>query len=164
MTDAPAPLSLIVAIARGGVIGRQGALPWHLPEDLRHFRSLTTGHAIVMGRRTFLSIGRALPNRRNLVVSRTLEGAPEGVELFPSLTAALAAARLTDPEPFVIGGAALYAEALPLATTIHLTEVDRDVEGDVRFPSFDRSLFEEVERRPAASERDVCFVTMSRRR
>lgn len=161
MTDL-LPLSLIVAVARDGVIGREGALPWHLPEDLQHFKRLTTGHAIVMGRRTFTSIGRALPNRRNLVVSRTLRDAPAGVEVFPSLDAALAAARLTDPAPFVIGGAALYAEALPLATTVYVTEIDRDVLGDVRFPALDRSLFREDERRPSASEIDVCFVTLVR--
>jgi dihydrofolate reductase len=115
MTQPLPPLALIVAVARDGIIGRDGALPWHLPEDLRHFKRLTRGHAIVMGRRTFESIGRPLPERRNLVVSRTLAAPPPGVELFPSLDAALAAARTTDPEPFVIGGAALYAEALPRA-------------------------------------------------
>ena len=162
MTAALPPLSLIAAVARDGVIGRDGALPWHLPEDLRHFKRLTRGHAIVMGRRTFASIGRALPERRNLVVSRTLAAAPPGVEVFPSLEAALDAARATDPEPFVIGGAALYAEALPRATTLHLTELDRDVPGDVRFPAFDRAAFRVADRRPAESAPDVWFVTLVR--
>lgn len=163
MTALLQPLSLIVAVARNGVIGRDGALPWHLPEDLKHFKRLTTGHAIVMGRRTFVSIGRALPNRRNLVVSRTLDDVPEGVEVFPSLERALAAARTTDGEPFVIGGAALYAEALPLATTLHVTEIDRDVQGDVCFPPIDPHVFRVLERRPAETEIDVSFVTMGRR-
>lgn len=162
MTQPLPPLALIVAVARDGIIGRDGALPWHLPEDLRHFKRLTRGHAIVMGRRTFESIGRPLPERRNLVVSRTLVAPPPGVELFPSLDAALAAARTTDPEPFVIGGAALYAEALPRATTLHLTEVDRDVSGDVRFPAFDRAAFRLVDRRAAESAPDVFFVTLVR--
>ena len=157
------PLSLIVAVARNGVIGRDGGLPWRLPEDLKHFKTLTTGHAIVMGRRTFVSIGRALPGRRNLVVSRTLVDVPEGVEVFDSLGTALSAARTTDPEPFVIGGAALYAEALPLATTIHLTEIDREVDGDVFLPPIDRDLFREAERRAAVSEPGVWFVTLRRR-
>jgi dihydrofolate reductase len=163
MTQPLPPLALIVAVARDGIIGRDGALPWHLPEDLRHFKRLTRGHAIVMGRRTFESIGRPLPERRNLVVSRTLAAPPPGVELFPSLDAALAAARTTDPEPFVIGGAALYAEALPRATTLHLTEIDRDVSGDVRFPPFDRAAFRVVDRRPAESAPDVVFVTLARK-
>jgi dihydrofolate reductase len=115
-----------------------------------------------MGRRTFESIGRALPERRNLVVSRTLASAPPGVEVFASLDAALDAARATDPEPFVIGGAALYAEALPRATTLHLTEVDRDVSGDVRFPPFDRAAFRVVDRRAAETAPDVTFLTLAR--
>jgi dihydrofolate reductase len=162
MTAPLPPLALIVAVARDGTIGRDGTLPWHLPEDLRHFKRLTRGHAIVMGRRTFESIGRALPERRNLVVSRTLASAPPGVEVFASLDAALDAARATDPEPFVIGGAALYAEALPRATTLHLTEVDRDVSGDVRFPPFDRAAFRVVDRRAAETAPDVTFLTLAR--
>jgi len=163
MPDSRPSLSLIVAVARNGVIGRDGALPWHVPEDLKHFKRLTTGHAIVMGRRTFESIGRALPNRRNLVVSRTLIDVPSGVEVFPSLAAALTAARTTDDAPFVIGGAALYAEALPLATTIYLTEIARDIDGDVRFPPIDPAEFAEAERHAAQTEHDVSFVTLIRR-
>ena len=163
MTKSRPSLSLIVAVARNGVIGRDGALPWHVSEDLQHFKRLTTGHAIVMGRRTFVSIGRALPNRRNLVVSRTLTEVPMGIEVFPSLPAALRAARTTDDAPFVIGGAALYAEALPLATTIYLTEIARDVDGDVRFPPIDPAVFVEAERHAAKSDPDVSFVTLVRR-
>jgi dihydrofolate reductase len=158
-----APLAVVVAVARGGVIGRDGGLPWHLPEDLRHFRAVTRGHAVIMGRRTFESIGRPLPDRRNVVVSRTAGFAPPGVEVAGSLDAALDAARLTDSEPRVIGGAALYAAALPRATTVWLTEIDRDVAGDTFFPPLDRDVFQEVERRRAESAHDVWFVRLERR-
>jgi dihydrofolate reductase len=129
------PLALIVAVSRNGVIGNKGALPWHLPEDLKWFRKHTTGHAVIMGRKTYDSIGRPLPNRRMLVVSRT-KAAIEGCETFATFESALEAARTTDPMPFVIGGAALYALALPLATHLYLTRIERDVEGDTHFTSW----------------------------
>ena len=154
------PLALVVAIARGGVIGKGGALPWHLPEDLRHFRRVTTGHAIVMGRKTHASIGKALPGRRNIVVTSRPELVLAGCEAAPGLEAALALARLSDEEPCVIGGAALYAAALPIATRIFLTEIARDFEGDTFF-AFDRSEFREVERR-GGEDSSVSFVTLVR--
>ena len=129
-------LTIIVARARNGVIGRDNALPWHLPEDLRHFKRTTTGHAVLMGRRTHESIGRPLPGRRNLVVSRTPGYAPAGVEVFESLPQALQACA-TDEEVFVIGGAQLYDAALPLADRAIVTEIDIDVDGDARFPALD---------------------------
>jgi dihydrofolate reductase len=157
------PLGLIAAVARKGVIGRGNALPWHVPEDLQHFRQVTTGHAILRGRRTHESIGRPLPGRRNIVVSRQPGLRIEGCEVAPSLEAALDLARQGgDDMPMVIGGAALYRDALPHATRLFLTEIDRDVEGDVFFPSFDRDAFDEVERRPGSSP-DVAFVTLERR-
>ncbi|HKJ25571.1 MAG TPA: dihydrofolate reductase [Myxococcota bacterium] len=129
-------LTLVVACAENRVIGRAGGLPWRLPDDLRRFRRLTTGHAVVMGRRTWESIGRPLPERRNLVVtSRALE-AP-GVEAHASLDAALAAVADDDPEPCVIGGEALYAAALPAATRIERTLVHAEPEGDAFFPEVD---------------------------
>lgn len=143
-----APLSLIAAIARNGVIGRGGQLPWDLPEDRAHFRRLTLGHAVIMGRRTWEERGTPLDGRRNLVVSRAGVGSIPGAESFVSLSEAIAAARRTDPVPFVIGGAGLYAEALPLATVLYLTEVGFDAEGDTRFPAFDRSAWRVVDRRP----------------
>lgn len=145
------PLALIVALTRRHEIGRRGALPWHLPEDLAHFKRTTLGHAIVMGRKTYASIGRPLPKRHNLVVS----GSPiEGVETFASLEAALARARALDPTPFVIGGARLYAAALPLATDLHLTWVDLPVDGaDTFFPTLDLDAFELVERRSGEDPR-----------
>lgn len=152
-------LAIVVAIADGDIIGRQGALPWRIPEDMKHFKATTMGHAIIMGRKTHASIGRPLPGRRNIVVSRTVDGF-EGCERASSLEDAIALARTTDDEPRVIGGAALYEAALPLATRIFLTEVHRTVEGDTFF-RLDRSGFREVERRKGASE-GVEFVTLER--
>ncbi|MBT8450815.1 MAG: dihydrofolate reductase [Deltaproteobacteria bacterium] len=143
---AQAPLALIVAVARNAVIGREGDLPWHIPEDLKHFKKTTLGHAIIMGRRTHDSIGRPLPKRRNIVVTRQPALELLGCERAESLDEAIALARTTDPCPFIIGGASLYAEALPMVTELHLTKVDEDVEGDVYFPE-DLSAFEEVESR-----------------
>ena len=135
-------------------------MPWHLPEDLVRFRRLTTGHALVMGRVTHELIGRPLPGRRNLVLTRQDWEPPPGVERVGSLPEALATV-MDDPLPFVIGGAQVYAEALPLCTHLYLTEVDRDVEGDTFFPPFDRAEFREVCREPAKTE-GVEFVTLER--
>ncbi len=156
-----APLALIVAMARNGVIGKSGTLPWHIPEDLKHFRRVTTGHAIIMGRTTHVSIGKPLPSRRNIVLTRSASFVAEGCEVVHTLGEAIALARETDPEPVIIGGAAVYEEALPLVTRMHVTEVARDVDGDVRFPDFDRSAWREIERRPGESA-DVAFVMLER--
>lgn len=128
------PLAIVVCVAERGVIGKDGALPWRLPEDLAHFKAVTMGHAIVMGRKTHASIGRALPGRRNIVVTRDPTYAAPGCEVVGSLGEALAAARLTDAEPCVIGGASLYEEALPMTTKIHLSRLRREVDGDTFFP------------------------------
>lgn len=141
------PLALIVARARNGVIGAAGALPWRLPEDLKHFRRVTTGHAIVMGRKTYDSIGRPLPERRNIVVSRQAGLTIAGCEVARSLSDALALARATDAEPIVIGGAELYREALPLATRLYLTEVHVEPAGDAYFPTLDETQWDETSRR-----------------
>jgi dihydrofolate reductase len=136
-------IAVIAAVARNGIIGVENRLPWHLPEDLRRFRALTTGHAIVMGRRTWESIGKPLPGRQNLVVTRA-QGDPSrpDVEFVPSLDAALARVRLPDPV-FVIGGEALYREAVPRADVLYLTELERDFVGDARFPRVDLSRWRE---------------------
>ncbi|HXU83384.1 MAG TPA: dihydrofolate reductase [Polyangia bacterium] len=143
-----APLTLIAAVARNGVIGRGGQLPWVLPEDRAHFQRATLGHAVIMGRRTWDETGAALPGRRNLVVSRSGEVSGSGREVYATLDEAIAAARTTDPEPMVIGGAEIFRLALPLATRMLLTELDFDAEGDTRFPEFDRSRWRVTERRP----------------
>ena len=152
-------LAIVVAIGEGGVIGKDGGLPWRIPEDLQHFKAATMGHAIIMGRKTHASIGRPLPGRRNIVVSRTAD-AFDGCELARSLEEAIALARTTDEEPRIIGGARIYEEALPLATRIILTEVHRKVDGDAFF-HLDRSAWRETSRRPAATE-GVEFVTLER--
>jgi dihydrofolate reductase len=154
------PLTIVVAIARNGVIGDKGGLPWRIPEDLRHFRAVTTGHAIVMGRKTHESLGRPLPGRRNIVVSRNPAARFEGCETAESLEQAVLLARETDDDPRIIGGSALYTAALPLATRIYLTEIDRDVEGDTTL-TIDRAGFREVERR-RGEEDGVWFVTLER--
>jgi dihydrofolate reductase len=133
----PAPrLSLIVARARNGAIGRDNALPWHLPEDLQHFKATTLGHPILMGRRTFESIGRPLPGRRSIVLTRDPAWAHAGCERAASLDEAVALCAGV-PEAFVIGGAQVYAAALPNADRLIITEVDLDVDGDAFFPPTD---------------------------
>ncbi len=155
-----APLALIAAVARNGVIGRRGDLPWHISEDLRHFKQTTDGHAIIMGRKTHESIGRALPNRRNIVVTRS-GSVFDGCETAASLAEAIELARSTDDCPFVIGGSSLYEAALPLATELHLTTIDEDVDGDTYFPD-DLSAFEEVESRPGKTK-GLTFRLLRRR-
>jgi len=139
LSSAREPLVLVCAMAQNRVIGRGNTIPWDLPEDRKHFVSVTRGHAIIMGRLTWDSLGRPLPKRRNIVVSRQPDLALEGAELASSLTAAIALARQTDPEPRVIGGGQLYAEALPLATRIYLTVLDEAVSGDSYFPELPAS-------------------------
>jgi dihydrofolate reductase len=129
-------LALIAALAHNRVIGKDGTLPWYLPDDLKRFKSLTMGHAVLMGRRTFESIGRPLPGRRNVVLSHT---SLAGVETFPALADALEAIRTTDTV-FVIGGATVYAETLEMADALYLTLLDRDAEGDVFFPPYEHLI------------------------
>ncbi len=159
MTTRP-PLALVVAMARNRGIGLAGRLPWHLPEDLKRFKALTLGHAVLMGRKTHESIGRPLPGRRNIVVTRS--GATfAGCETAASLDEALALARTSDALPMVIGGAELYAQALPRATHLYLTRVDRDVEADTYFPAFDEADWVLV--REEMLSPGVSFVELVRR-
>lgn len=161
-------VTLVAAIARGGVIGDGTSIPWHIPEDLAFFRDLTMGHPVVMGRRTWDSLPerfRPLPGRRNIVVTRNGSWAADGAERAGSLTEAL---RLADgaPEVFVIGGAEIFAAALPVADRLALTEIELDVEGEVRFPDWERGAFGEVTREPvvAADGTLLTFVSYERRR
>jgi dihydrofolate reductase len=160
MTSAREPLCLVLAVAKNGVIGKDGKVPWHVPEDLKHFRRSTTGHAVIMGRKTWDEVGKPLPNRRNLVVSRNADLRLDGAEVVPSLDEAIALARTTDAEPRVIGGAEIYRLALPLATRVLLTEIQLEPEGDTFF-TLDRSGFRETERRAGEDPRAV-FVTLER--
>ena len=133
-------LELVAAVAANGVIGRDGQLPWHLPDDLKHFKSLTLGHAVIMGRRTFESIGRPLPGRHSIVVGKAFGGPlPGGITVARSPDEALRLAIESPPPAFVIGGAALYEALLPWVRALHLTELDQAIEGDTVFPLFDRS-------------------------
>ncbi len=136
-------LSIVVAVAANGVIGNGNALPWHLPDDLRRFKELTLGKPIVMGRKTHDSIGRALPGRTNIVVSRQDGLSVPGCLLAGSIGQALAAAG-DAPEVVLIGGAELYRAALPLVDTIHLTRVHAAVPGDTFFPALDPAQWRET--------------------
>lgn len=152
-------LSLVVAAARNGVIGFRGEIPWRLPDDQRFFRSVTMGHAIVMGRKTFDSIGKPLPGRRNLVLSRTQRESVDAVHLFEDLDAAIDwSQRRDERELFVIGGEAVYREAMPRADRIFRTRVDAKPEGDVFFPDIDPAVWRCVRREPHEADERHAFA------
>ena len=153
------PLALIVGLARNRGIGFKGALPWHVPEDLKRFKALTMSHAIVMGRKTHESIGKPLPGRRNIVVTRGDATFP-GCEAVSSLDQALALTA-QDELPFIIGGAQLYADALPKVTHLFLTQLDQDVEADTFFPALVPSDWTEVKREPGTTP-GVTFIDLRR--
>ena len=137
---------LVAAVASNGVIGRDGGLPWHLPEDLKHLKRLTLGHPVIMGRRTWESLPRKpLPGRENVVVTRTPGYDAPGAALAASLDAALALCA-GETVAFVIGGERLFAESLPRAAGLVLTEIHRDYPGDTWFPAYDRSRWKESQR------------------
>ena len=162
----PAPtLTVIAAVARNGVIGRALSLPWHLPADLKHFRALTMGHAVIMGRKTWESLPekfRPLPGRQNIVVTRNAGYAAAGAEVAASLPAALALARGT--QAFVIGGAELYRAALALADRLELTEIARDYEGDTFLPARDPAQWRETARDAQRDDNGLDFAFVSYRR
>ena len=128
-------IAIICAMARNRVIGHHNEIPWHLPEDMKHFKETTMGHAIVMGRKTFESIGRPLPGRKNIVVTRDPQFQAEGVETCSDLQKAIETHRADGV--FIIGGSQIYEQTLPLCDTLHLTLIDRDYEGDSYFPEVD---------------------------
>ena len=140
-------VSLIAALARNRVIGKENRLPWHLPQDLKRFRALTTGHAVIMGRKTFESIGKPLPGRKNIVITRNQDYAPQGVARAASLDEALAIANSSgETEAFVIGGAEIYRIAMPRADRLYLTWIDQEPEGDAFFPEWNDGDFRELSR------------------
>jgi dihydrofolate reductase len=150
-------ISLVVARAANGAIGRNGGLPWHLPSDMRHFRELTTGQTVLMGRKTFESLPpkyRPLPKRRNLVLSSNPELELPGAEVSPDLASALEAC---ERECFVIGGAVVYRETLPLAGRVHATEIEAEIDGDVFFPELPSSEWRCVERSERIVENELAF-------
>ncbi len=150
----PAPrIALIVAVARNGTIGRDGGLPWRMPSDLKTFRRLTMGKPMVMGRRTFASLGKPLDGRDNLVVTRDASFSAPGIEVFLGLEPALIRARdlaaaRHSTEIMVIGGGELYRTALPVADRLYWTEIDADIDGDTSFPAFDLTEWRETAREP----------------
>jgi dihydrofolate reductase len=159
-------VALVAAVARNGVIGREGGIPWRIPEDVARFKEFTTGHAVVMGRRTWDSLPdrfRPLPDRRNVVVTRNALWRAEGAERAGSVEEALELLREVD-RVFVIGGAQIYAEALPLADEMFLTEIDDDVAGDTFFPDWDRDAFVQASRDERASDDGVPFAFVTYRR
>ena len=157
-------LSLVVAMDRNRVIGRDGGLPWRLSADLKYFKSITMGKPIVMGRRTHESIGRPLPGRENIVITRDPDYVAPGCRVVHHLDDVLA---LPAPEVMVIGGASLYADLLPRAQRLYLTEVLAEVTGDTWFPDFDRGDWREISRSDhradAVNQYDCSFVVMDRR-
>lgn len=164
-------LTLVVAMASNRVIGRDNALPWRLPKDLAYFKRVTMGYPIIMGRKTFESIGRPLPGRCNIVVTQQPQWQAEGVEVVHSLPQALdlahskASAESLD-QVMLIGGAALFEQALPLAQRMHLTQVHAEVEGDVYFPEFEIERWRETEREDCFADEtnpfDYSFVVYNR--
>lgn len=161
----PSRISLIAAVARNGAIGKDGALPWHLSEDLKRFKALTMGHTMVMGRKTYESIGRLLPGRRTVIVSRQPGFAVEGATVANSLERALTASG-DAAEIFVIGGGEIYAQSLALADRLFITEVDLSPDADAWFPDIDRSKWIETLRSPhlTADGLRYTFVDYERRR
>ncbi|SDK40694.1 dihydrofolate reductase [Billgrantia gudaonensis] len=165
------PVAMIAAVARNGVIGVEGQLPWYLPEDLKFFKRMTQGKPLVMGRKTFQSIGRPLPGRLNIVVTRADDFHHDGVRVCHDIESALALADRqatidAAEEIMVMGGGEIYAQALPLASRLYLTEVDVEVEGDARFPALDPAEWEEVQRvsgEPAEGQPAYAFVAYRRR-
>lgn len=157
-------ISIIVAVARDRVIGVNNTLPWHLPEDLKRFRALTMGHHIIMGRKTYESLGRLLPGRTTVVVSRSKDYAVPGALVANTLEQALVLCG-DDPEVFVIGGAQLYRDGLGVANRLYLTEIDASYEGDAHFPEYDQNAWREVAREDHVSDAGLRFsyVTLEKR-
>lgn len=163
-------IALIVALARNHAIGLNNKMPWHLPEDLKYFKRVTLGKPVIMGRNTFESIGRPLPGRPNIVISRNAAYPAQGITLVHSLEEALAIAEtlLTpeQPEVMVMGGAQIYAQALPLAHRLYLTEVDAEPEADAFFPQIDRAQWKQVASEQHAADSSnpwrYRFVTLER--
>ena len=152
-------ITLIVAVADNGVIGRENGLPWHLPEDLKRFKRLTLGKPVVMGRKTYDSIGRPLPGRHNIVITRDAEYRPAGVTVVHGIDDAERAAAGAD-EIMIIGGAELFRLFLPRAGRVHLTRVHGEVNGDVFWPALDESRWQVVHREElAADERHAYAMT-----
>jgi dihydrofolate reductase len=164
-TVAKPAIALIAAVAANGVIGVGNRLPWRLTDDLKRFRALTTGHAVIMGRKTWESLSRALPDRQNIVVTRQRGYAAAGADVAGSFDEALALVRLPEPV-FCIGGGELFREAFARAQRLYLTEIDRDFDGDARFPSWRADHWKEIDREVRRSKEsggfDYAYATYER--
>lgn len=149
-------VSLISAMAKNRVIGKGGTLPWNVPEDMKFFMRTTQGHAVIMGRKTYESMGKPLPRRRNIVVTRSAQAPAPGTEIARTVEEAIAMARTTDPEPFVIGGADIYRAAMPLAQRMYITYIPAVVEdADTFFPEFELQAIDGAGTSGAAAWREV---------
>jgi len=159
-------VSAIAAMAANRVIGREGGLPWRLPKDMQFFKDKTKGHIMVMGRKTFESFGKPLPERLHVVITRQRDYRAPGAHVFDSLEKAFEFCRTQTAqwgdEIFVVGGGEIYREALPWTQRIYLTEIQAEFPGDARFPEFDRGVFHEVKRRPGDDSIPYDFVTYER--
>ena len=156
-------ITLVAAMAQNRVIGIDNRLPWHLPEDLKHFKAVTLGKPVIMGRKTYDSIGRPLPGRRNIVVTRQHDWSAAGVEVAHSLETALALVQQAE-SACVIGGADLYRQALPLAHRLELTEIAESYQGDAHFPAFSADEWREVRRESHRSEQGLGYAFVSYQR
>lgn len=158
-------ISIIVAIAKNGVIGDKNTLLWHLREDMIHFRTITSGHPVVMGRKTYDSIGRPLPKRTNVVITRDTELQIEGCTMAHSLTEAVEMFDSSE-EVFIIGGAQIYSQAMPIADRLYLTIIDKEYEGDSSFPEIDYNSWQQIScekfERGEAFEYPFSFITLER--
>jgi dihydrofolate reductase len=159
-------VSAIAAMSSNRVIGKDGGLPWRLPEDFKFFKDTTTGHIMVMGRKTFESLGKPLPKRLHVVISRRADYQPDGAHVFATVEEALAYAKSQTPtwgdEVFVIGGGEIYAAALPFTDRIYLTEIKAHFEGDAKFPEFDKKTYRERSRKPGREAVPYDFVVYER--
>ena len=158
-------ISIIAAVADNGVIGRDNTLPWYLPQDLRYFKSVTMGHPVIMGRKNYEDIGKPLPGRLNVIISRDKSFVAEGCVVAHSIEEAISAAG-TNKEVFVIGGAQIYRLFLPFAKKMYITEVHTEAQGDIKFPDFDKTLWKPVSREDykadSSNPYDFSFVLYER--
>lgn len=158
-------ISIIAAVADNGVIGRDNTLPWHLPQDLRYFKSVTMGHPVIMGRKNYEDIGKPLPGRLNIIISRDKYFVAEGCVIAHSIEEAISAAG-ANIEAFVIGGAQIYRLFLPFAKKMYITEVHTEAKGDIKFPDFDKTLWQPVSREDykadSSNPYDYSFVLYER--
>lgn len=158
-------LSIIVAIAKNHAIGKDNKLLWYLPNDLKHFKDVTTGHTVIMGRKTFDSVGKPLPKRRNIVITRQAISI-EGCEVVPSVEAAIELCK-TEDEVFIVGGAEIYRQSIPLTNRIYLTIIDQDFEGDTFFPELNSDEWQEKDREDFEPDEKnkykYSFITLERR-